>query len=183
MKNLTDNYQDDLTKLAEKTKRQIDTDLVDENLGELIWIKEYEEINEPLSSKSSNITDITNTRYIWPAQYAIYAGDNKEKILTQQASDDNKYGQHIQVLFITLAGAEGLSLKNIRMVNIMEPFWNMVKINQVIGRARRNFSHTGLPLEQRNVRIYEYIGLFTQDQLSGNWINDVKYDRSSLIFL
>ena len=97
-------------------------------------------------------------RNIFPAQYAIYTRDTGEDIIKKQNSDDNKYGQFIQVLFITLAGAEGLSLQNIRSVNIMEPFWNMVKINQVIGRARRNFSHSNLPLDQRNVRIYENIG-------------------------
>ena len=98
-----------------------------------------------------------------------------EDIIKKQNSDDNKYGQFIQVLFITLAGAEGLSLQNIRSVNIMEPFWNMVKINQVIGRARRNFSHSNLPLDQRNVRIYENIGLFTLEQLSGEWASNIKY--------
>ena len=51
----------------------------------------------------------------------------------------------------------------------------MVKINQVIGRARRNFSHSNLPLDQRNVRIYENIGLFTLEQLSGEWASNIKY--------
>ena len=41
----------------------------------------------------------------------------------------------------------------------------MVKMNQVIGRARRNNSHTALPAEQRNVRVYEYIGKFSDGQL------------------
>merc|ERR1712072_324096 len=51
----------------------------------------------------------------------------------------------------------------------MEPFWNMVKIKQVIGRARRNNSHINLPLSQRNVRVYEYIGIFSKEQVSGKW--------------
>ena len=64
-------------------------------------------------------------RNVFPAQYAIYTRDTGEDIISKQNSEDNKHGQYIQVLFITLAGAEGLSLQNIRSVNIMEPFWEI----------------------------------------------------------
>jgi hypothetical protein len=36
----------------------------------------------------------------------------------------------------------------------MEPWYNMNKLEQVIGRAVRNFSHKLLPFEKRNVQIY-----------------------------
>ena len=45
---------------------------------------------------------------------------------------------------ITASGAEGISLKNVRFVHIMEPYWHPVK-RQVIGRARRICSHADLP--------------------------------------
>ncbi len=156
-KKLSDSFHRDLPESEPKPSDA--GSLVDE----LIWVKE--------------IDPVTGDRNIYPAQYGIFTKKYAEEILEIQGSDDNKYGQHMHILFITMAGAEGLSLRNIRTVNIMEPFWNMVKINQVIGRARRNFSHQSLPLDNRNVRIYEYIGTFSPEQLSGTWSSSVSYDE------
>jgi hypothetical protein len=58
------------------------------------------------------------------------------------------------VILITKAGSEGLDFKNIRQVHIMEPWYNMSRIDQIVGRAVRNFSHCRLPFEERNVQIY-----------------------------
>ena len=50
---------------------------------------------------------------------------------------DNLYRDIIKVFMITSSGAEGISLKNVRYVHIMEPYWHPVRKEQVIGRARR----------------------------------------------
>eukprot|EP00873_Tetraselmis_striata_P043777 jgi/Tetstr1/464041/TSEL_008846.t1 len=62
----------------------------------------------------------------------------------------------VDVILITGAGAEGISLKGVRQVHIMEPFWNEVRIQQVIGRAARLGSHSHLPRNERNVTVYRY---------------------------
>ncbi len=72
----------------------------------------------------------------------------------------NKYGELCKVFCITAAGAEGLSLKNVRGVHIMEPYWNDVRMAQVKGRAVRICSHQELPLKERNVKIFTYISIF-----------------------
>ena len=59
-------------------------------------------------------------------------------------------------LFLFPAGAEGLNLMSTRQVHIMEPYWNEVKIEQVIGRAIRICSHKYLPMEQRKVDVFRY---------------------------
>ena len=59
-------------------------------------------------------------------------------------SIDNKYGKIIKIMLISPAGAEGLSLSNVRQVHIMEPYWNEVRITQMIGRAIRFCSHRDL---------------------------------------
>ena len=53
-----------------------------------------------------------------------------------------------------MAGAEGLDFKFIRQVHILEPWYNMNRIEQIIGRGVRNLSHCLLPFEERNVEIY-----------------------------
>lgn len=75
------------------------------------------------------------------------------------------YGKFAKILMITQSGAEGISLKNVRRVLIMEYFWNSVRINQVIGRAVRTCSHETLPKDERNVQIFTYIMKFTKKQM------------------
>ena len=76
-------------------------------------------------------------------------------------------GQIIKVLMITASGAEGISLRNVRYVHIMEPYWHPVRIEQVIGRARRICSHNDLKEERlRTVNVMLYVMSFTPKQMS-----------------
>lgn len=70
---------------------------------------------------------------------------------------DNLHGGLIQLLMITASGAEGIDLQNVRYVHITEPYWHNVRLEQVIGRARRICSHNRLPLEERTVKVFLYI--------------------------
>lgn len=76
----------------------------------------------------------------------------------------NKNGAICKVIGITGAGAEGISLKFVRAVHIMEPYWNDVRLEQVKGRAVRICSHAELPPEQRTVRMFTYVASFTKDE-------------------
>jgi hypothetical protein len=64
---------------------------------------------------------------------------------------------------ITAAGAEGISLQNVRHVHITEPYWHPVRTEQVIGRARRICSHHTLPIDERNVNVYIYLMTFSEE--------------------
>ena len=58
-------------------------------------------------------------------------------ILAKFNNENNKYGQNYKVLLSTAAGAQGISLHNVRQVHIMEPHWHVARIDQVIGRSIR----------------------------------------------
>jgi hypothetical protein len=96
-----------------------------------------------------------------PAKYAMitgdkmYSPDNLSDIKTITSSD-NINGEKVKVVLISLAGAEGIDFKNIRQVHILEPWYNMNRIEQIIGRAIRNCSHKELPFKERNVQVYLY---------------------------
>jgi len=77
----------------------------------------------------------------------------------------NMKGEICKVFMITASGAEGLSLKNVRTVHIMDPFWNKVRTDQVKGRAIRICSHANLPFEERNVEIFTYISTMSKELL------------------
>ncbi len=72
-------------------------------------------------------------------------------------SEKNMYGNIIKLLIISSSGAEGIDLKNVQYVHITEPYWHPVRISQVIGRAKRICSHTDLPDEYKNVKVFMYI--------------------------
>jgi len=65
--------------------------------------------------------------------------------------------KRVQVLIITLAGSEGLDLKETQNVIILDPVWNKATINQIIGRAVRYKSHINLPIDKRKVDVYSIV--------------------------
>ena len=85
------------------------------------------------------------------------------KVLLDSA-EDNRDGRVCRVFMITQSGAEGISLFNTRQVHIMEPYWNNVRLQQVIGRAIRLCSHMNLPWEDRVVDVFTYISVFSDQQ-------------------
>jgi len=96
-----------------------------------------------------------------PARYSVITGDptiSPDNLYELKAltSEDNTHGENIKVVIISVAGSEGLDFKNIRQVHILEPWYNMNLLEQIIGRAIRNCSHKRLPFSQRNVELYLY---------------------------
>jgi hypothetical protein len=85
-------------------------------------------------------------------------------------SENNHMGEIIKIIMITSSGAEGINLKDTRFVHIVEPYWHMVRIDQVIGRARRICSHSKLPEDLRTVKVFLYMSTLDQEKLkaSGN---------------
>ena len=69
---------------------------------------------------------------------------------------ENKYGKYCKIIMISPAGTEGINLNNVRQVHIVEPYWNEVRIEQVIGRALRFCQHKDLPQEERKVDVFRY---------------------------
>ena len=90
--------------------------------------------------------------------------DSLRDALNERAPNNN-YGGIIKVFMITSSGAEGITLKNVRFVHITEPYWHPVRMEQVIGRARRICSHDSLDVEDRTVKVFLYLMHFTADQL------------------
>ena len=79
-------------------------------------------------------------------------------------NDSNVDGKQVKVILISQAGSEGLDFKFIRQVHILEPWWNMNRIEQIIGRAVRTCSHKALPFTERNVEIYLHGSILEDEQ-------------------
>jgi hypothetical protein len=116
----------------------------------------------------------------------IYNGNwkNVPKSLTdilKPISPTNNMGQLIKVLMITAAGSEGINLLNTRYVHVMEPYWHPVRMEQVIGRARRICSHQSLPVELQTVDVFLYLMEFTKKQLDSPEARElIKHDLGKI---
>ena len=98
------------------------------------------------------------------SKYIIISGDrglspDNAAEVVMATNESNKDGDDVKVILITLAGSEGIDLKFVRQVHVLDPWYNMNRIEQIIGRAVRNCSHKDLPLSQRNVMIFLYVSL------------------------
>jgi SNF2-related domain len=114
--------------------------------------------------------------------YAIISGlsdiNEVKSILNAVRSDDNMRGDIIRVVLITERGSEGIDFKFIRELHIMEPWYHMKKIGQVIGRAARHCSHSLLPPKDRNVTIYLHA---TRNSSTDNETLDMRAYRVSFL--
>jgi hypothetical protein len=93
--------------------------------------------------------------------YSMITGDialspNNALEIKLATDDDNVNGDKIKVIIISEAGSEGIDLKNIRQIHIMEPWYNMNRLEQIIGRGVRTCSHKFLPFNKRNVQLFLY---------------------------
>jgi superfamily II DNA or RNA helicase len=79
--------------------------------------------------------------------------DNVKKEFNVSA---NKLGELIKVIMLSPSGAEGINLRNVRQIHILEPYWTEVRITQIIGRGIRQCSHKDLPMSDRVVNVYRY---------------------------
>lgn len=97
-------------------------------------------------------------------------------------TENNFMGEVIKIFMITASGAEGINLKNTRYVHIVEPYWHMVRIEQVIGRARRICSHQDLPEELRTIEVFLYMSVLSEEQITGEKTGAaIKADMSKLV--
>ena len=108
-----------------------------------------------------------------PARYVMITGDasyspNNDEDIKYLNSDDNKDGKLVKVVIISKAAGEGIDFKNIRQVHILEPWYNMNRMEQIIGRGVRNLSHCKLKFEERNVEIFLHATLLGTEEESAD---------------
>lgn len=95
--------------------------------------------------------------------FATLTGDVPPELRSEIISNFNQPNSTIKLLLLSSAVAEGIDLKRVRHVHIMEPFWNYARINQVKTRAIRFLSHDDMPESERNVQVYIYLSEYPTD--------------------
>jgi len=136
-------------------------------LEEMGFVRYGENAKQLFKNRPSEIVDVRtmeppkDKKNFMPARYIMITGDprlspNNDYEVKGVTNDDNKDGNKIKVILISKAGSEGIDFKFIRQIHILEPWYNMNRVEQIIGRGVRNFSHKELPFEKRNTQIFMY---------------------------
>jgi hypothetical protein len=109
--------------------------------------------------------------------YVYFDGDMDDKdrvrILEQFNSPENINGDKIKVIILTSAGSAGINLKEIRRFHILEQYFNLSYLKQVVGRGNRYLSHQRLPENKRNLTVLNYFLQLSDDELTNNYSSDV----------
>ena len=107
-----------------------------------------------LSSGIEPMVELLNKAKISNLSFTGSKTDTQKKAIVEAYNR-----KEIDVLLLSSSGSEGLDLKNTRQIHIMEPHWNIAKINQVIGRGIRYKSHNSLPKKERLVNVFYWVSL------------------------
>lgn len=105
------------------------------------------------------------------AKYISLSSKNSDiinKTVTFFNSSNNKHGEELKIIIGTRILAEGIDFKGIRQLHIIEPWYNISRMEQVIGRAIRTYSHEGLDPLIHNVEIFMYVNTPSVDSTGKN---------------
>ena len=91
---------------------------------------------------------------------------NNDKEIADAKLSGNIDGDLIKVIIVTKVGAEGIDFKCIREIHIMEPWFNLNRLEQITGRGIRTYSHVSLPKEERNTTVYYHATTYTTKEES-----------------
>ncbi len=147
--------------------------MVLEKMGWIYWekSKSFIERNEEFRLDENQNDSVSETVSDEPVEggvssktYALITGDipilDRQNIINVFNSKKNIKGKDIGLLLISKSGAEGLNLRHVRHIHIMEPFWNYARIEQIIARGVRFLSHENLSPKEQNVQPFIYLSTF-----------------------
>lgn len=160
----------------------------DENIKQKNYIKE-------LDASESSSDYKTNKKIKWekqipphifkPATFISITGKSSEESLEALPEDkkrildyafnnlENRDGKYIKFVLGSRVMNEGISLKNVGEVHILDAYFNFGRVDQVVGRAIRWCSHYKIMSKENpypEVNVYKYVvaidnGLSTEEEL------------------
>ena len=101
-----------------------------------------------------------------PAKYVLLTGDqelspNNAKSIDAARDLANKGGEQIKVIIGSQIAAEGLDLRFVREIHVMDPWFHLNKTEQIIGRGIRFCSHSAIQDEKlHNTTIFLHAVVF-----------------------
>ena len=122
-----------------------------------------------------------------PKRFAIWSGDEnmtyKEEIKSIFNLKENLSGSKLKLILGSSSIKEGVSFAGVRQVHILDPYWNIPRLEQVIGRASRFCSHKDLEEEKRDVKVYIYLATAPKGKIEtvDSYIHELSKNKNKLV--
>ena len=93
-------------------------------------------------------------------KYALLSDTSESefnRLMDQIKSSRNRDGSQIKVVVASVIASEGVDFRYVRQIHVLDPWWNMSRIEQVLGRGLRTCSHQLLDFEDQNCAVYLHV--------------------------
>jgi hypothetical protein len=118
-------------------------------------------------------------------RFAVWSGDEnntvKDEIKYIFNQKSNHDGSKIKIMLGSPSIKEGVSLLRVQQVHMLEPYWNMSRMLQIMGRAVRFCSHKDVPKNKRFVRIFLYLATYPGVKTIDQYIWTLAQKKNKLI--
>jgi superfamily II DNA or RNA helicase len=99
--------------------------------------------------------------------YALFTSESSDydikNTLIRLKRKNNMDGSKIRVVITSPKVSEGVDFRYIRQIHVLDPWYNMSRIEQVLGRGMRTCSHSLLPPKQQNCTVYLHVNRHPND--------------------
>jgi hypothetical protein len=117
---------------------------------------------EPASGKRNLKTTSGEVERGSKGKYVMFIGGGLSdvevsKTIQRLKRRENKDGKEIRVIIASQRVSEGVDLQYVRQVHVLDYWFNMSRIEQVVGRGIRTLSHQALPFEEQNCTVYLHV--------------------------
>jgi len=113
--------------------------------------------------------------------------EEKKRILDNHFNNlDNKEGKMVKLILGSRVMNEGISMKNVGEVHILDVYFNLGKVDQVVGRAIRWCSHYKMAGENNMfpyVNVYKYVVSLAKDGSEGLSSEEELYQKAEKKYL
>jgi len=94
-------------------------------------------------------------------RYVLFTSDTSQsdidRSLDRLKAPGNVDGSDIRIIVSSPKVSEGVDFKFVRQIHVLDPWYNMARIEQVLGRGMRTCSHSLLPFEDQNCTVYLHV--------------------------
>lgn len=94
-------------------------------------------------------------------KYVLFTSDTSEtdirRSLDRLRDKSNINGSDIRVVIASPKVSEGVDFRYVRQIHVLDPWYNMSRIEQVLGRGMRTCSHSLLPFDEQNCTVYLHV--------------------------
>lgn len=91
-------------------------------------------------------------------KYLLFTGEATQaelnRALDRVKDPRNADGSDVRVIIASKKVSEGVDFRFVRQIHVLDPWYNMSRIEQILGRGMRTFSHALLPFEEQNCTVY-----------------------------